>query len=449
MKTEKLYDYVYYSLFLIGIAFFLYSISDYTIIKPIWEYFPDSKDYKTQSEFSLFSLDFFAPLPSPGFSPRPFTVSLFYKIVLSDPYKMIFLQKAVYSISVLAFIYSFLMYLSNRWVKLMTFYILLYFFTWWSIVGWTENILSESLSMSFMFLWFTVILYYYKKQSLFSFFILVFITFLFSFTRDTWPYIILLFSLINLLLVKFNGKNLLKQSAIFLLFSVSVFFIQNYTASRGERYKLPVFNSIAERVSKKDEYLLWFKNEGMPLADKLKADFKNINIDDEENRQIVYSKYDDSEYKPLFNWIVKDGKKVYQKFLLTHWSCFFLSDQDSEQKNRIFCSNLQGYTKKPEGFFLNADATFPYFSFLSCVIFITLALVLILLKRDVIFLFPISLAILFTANALISYNADALEVKRHLFITQIVLEFICLTSLFLILDNVRLLKTVIKKKNSD
>ena len=225
----KLYDYLYYSIFISVVIYFLYLILFNYSNEPVWEYFSDSKDYKRQSEFSVFCLEFYAPKPSANFSPRPFTVPLFYKIASSDPYKMILLQKIIYCISVIFLVFSILVYLSKKWIKLLALFILLYFFTWWNIVGWTSNILSESLSLSLMFLWFAVILFYYKKQSWVILSILIFVTIFLSFTRDTWPYIILLFSIINIIILKFYSKVLLKQSIVFFIFNSKLYIIKRGT----------------------------------------------------------------------------------------------------------------------------------------------------------------------------------------------------------------------------
>lgn len=417
-----------------GIVYFLYIILCTYTADPIWGLFADSNDYKIQSQYSLFSIDFYSPKPQVNMAPRPFTVPLFYKLVTSDPYKMVLLQKIIYAISILTLVFSFLNYLSAKFLKISATYLLLYFFTWWNIAGWSNNILSESLSISFMFLWFAMILFYYKKQSLVNLVLLIGISIFLSFTRDTWPYIILLFSIINLLLFVLFKNQSLKKNCVFLIFSVVLFFSQNYTSSVGERYKLPVFNSIAGRIAQNDEYIKWFKNEGMPLSENMVKDFRGIDIDDETNRSLVYAKYSDASYKELFKWITKDGKASYQKFLATHLSYFFLKDQTTKQKDRIFCSNLFGYTLEPKGFHLNADGTFPYFSLSSTIIFLCILMVVIAKHKSEILFFPLLLFILFSVNALISYNADALEVKRHLFITQIILDFTNIISLFLIIN---------------
>ncbi|MBA2612045.1 MAG: hypothetical protein H0U95_08745 [Bacteroidetes bacterium] len=240
--------------------------------------------------------------------------------------------------------------------------------------------------------------------------------------------------MINVFLFLLFKNQAFKKNCTLLAFSILLFFVQNYTANVGERYKLPVFNSIAGRISQNDEYVKWFKDNGMPLSEKLVKDFRGINVDDGNNRSIVYSKYNDSTYSQLFNWILKDGKATYQKFLLTHLSYFFLADQSAELKRRVFCSNLQGYTQEPRGFYTNPDTTFPYFNFVSTIIFLCILVGLVIKYKTNILAFPLILFVLFGLNAFISYNADALEVKRHLFITQIVLEFINIISILLIIN---------------
>lgn len=312
---------------------------------------------------------------------------------------------------------------------------LLYFFTWWNIVGWSDVILSESLSMSFMFLWIATILNYYKKRSGLNLFFLIVTSFFLSFTRDTWPYIIFLFSIITILIYLVIEKKLCKKNFLLAFFSIILFVFQNYTSTVGERYKLPLFNSIVGRVVQNEESVKWFKDEGMPLTENIVRDFKGVNIDEDANRELVYAKYSDTTYRKLFSWILKDGKSVYQKFLVTHWSYLFLLDQNEKQRGRIFCSNLFGYTQNPQGFSVYSDKTFPNFTITSLILLMIILCVFSFLNNSKIIYFPVLLVILFSVNSIISYNADALEVRRHLFITQIIIEFLNILSVILVLDN--------------
>ena len=230
MKNNFKYK-TYCALLLIGAVCFAYIILiDYPIATNL-EAFPDSLDYKVQSEKKLFSIDFFSPKPNVWFSPRPFSTPLFYKSVSSNPYNMILLQKIIYCFSILTLIFSLLKHVSNYFVKIVLLYILLYFFTWWNIVGWSSIILSESLSMSLMFLWFAMILFYYKKQSSINLFALICSSIILSFTRDTWPYIIMAFAIINLILFIFFKNRSFQKNFFFFLFSISLFLIQNYTSN--------------------------------------------------------------------------------------------------------------------------------------------------------------------------------------------------------------------------
>lgn len=368
---------------------------------------------------------FFAPEPNPYFFPRPFTIPLFLKIVGSNPFYLITLQRIVYCICVLITILVITHKLNNLYIKLISQVLFLFYFTMWDIVGWSNNILSEFLSLSLMFLWFAVIILYYNKPNVFRFLCLLIVTFFLSFSRDTWPYIILLFALINFVIFKLVRIKALKLNVIFLVFSVALFIIQGKTAKIGERYKLPVFNSILGRVSQKQKYVDWFKERGMPISDSIVKDFRGVDIDVYEGRLKIYPKYDSQLYHELFDWIKKDGKSVYQNFVLTHPDYFFMQDQTPGQIDRIFCVDLykHGYFQKPEKFFLNSDNFFPFSNIWTTVGLVICCVLLFIKKRTAFFLIPVVIIMLFFANVMLTYNADALEVHRHMYVNQIIIEF--------------------------
>lgn len=416
----------YVLLSLLSVLYFYSIILIIPKIDPYWAGFPDVNDYKLQSEASIFSSDFISPSPKPGvqFFPRPFTVPLFFKMADSDPYKMIMLQKWVYCLCVTVLVFVLIMFVEGWILKMVTTNVLLFFFSWWNIVGWSEIPVSESISLSLMFLWFATAFFYYKKPNRTSLIIMIFVAILLSFTRDTWPYIILLFAVINIFTVKFNTQYKLKNGIAFFLVSIVLFLFQSYTANVGERFRLPVFNSIAGRVSHNDKYLEWFENEGMPQVKQLKADFGKVSVD-REGRFLMYKKYVDGTYDSLFTWVRKDGKKAYQKFLLTHPAYLFLTDvPNNEFQENILCDKLAYYYPKAEGFFVNAGNVFPV---LNGWLYFVVFLVLITLwkeTKDFKFIFLLTIFLLFLANALLSYDADSMEIQRHLFITRVGLEFV-------------------------
>lgn len=425
-----------FGLFFIAFIYFFYLIVFTSKTEPLWNFFPDSNDYITQSKSSLLSIEFYAPKPRMWFSPRPFTVPLFLKMIGSDPYDMVLFQRIFYCGCVLILILSISSFVLNIYLKFFFQILLLYFFTWWDIVGWSNSVVSESVSTSLMFLWFATILYYLKKPQILSLLCLILVSFLLSFTRDTWPYIILIFAISNFVVFKLIKKSILKLNVVFLFFSITLFIIQNITSNIGERYKLPVFNSIVGRVSQTPDYLEWFKKEGMPMADQIVKDFNGVDVDSQTGRPIIYQKYNDSLYIALFDWVKLEGKSKYQKFILTHPGYFFFTDQTKEQIQRIFCTNpyKQGYFQVPDGFFMNADHVLPFFNLWSCVFLMGLMIVLFIRNKKVVYLFPLLLFALFACNIMLSYNADTMEVNRHLLTSQIILEFICILSFIFLCD---------------
>ncbi len=150
MSAKK--EYIIYSLILFGFIFFCYVILDIPAIDPIWNFFADPQDYLRQSNYPLFSKEFYIPEPAMWFTPRPFTVPLFYKLAGSEPERMLYFQKAFYCFSVGVFVVCVLRFLAHHVLKLVMALVLFFFFTWWNIVGWSNNILSESISFSFFLL---------------------------------------------------------------------------------------------------------------------------------------------------------------------------------------------------------------------------------------------------------------------------------------------------------
>jgi hypothetical protein len=49
-------------------------------------------------------------------------------------------------------------------------------------------------------------------------------------------------------------------------------------------------------------------------------------------------------------------------------------------------------------------------------------------------LFPLIISVIFVLNIFLLYNADTMEVERHLFITMIMVQFISIWAFSLVLD---------------
>ena len=202
----------------------------------------------------------------------------------------------------------------------------------------------------------------------------------------------------------------------------------------GERNVLPMFNSLVIRVSQNSNYLDWFEKQGMPDKNLIATNFKGLDITTNEGMIKLYRSYEDTTYAKLLKWILTDGKTVFQKFLIYHPSYLLLCDQTTEQVNRIYAYNVERYYNKPDGFFLNAHNFFPVFNNFIFYVLMVACFVIFYKTKDEFFLVPILIVFFIIINVLITYNADTLEVERHLYFTVILRELLCIVSVLFIID---------------
>ena len=315
--------------------------------------------------------------------------------------------------------------------------------SWWNIIGWTDLLLSESISMSLFFIWIASLLYFIKKQNWQSTVYNVIILILFSFSRDTWPYI-LVFNYLTLTVLAFLfDKKLRWKSAGILAISILVFFVQKQSSEAGHRHRLPVMNNIVFKILPNETYTQWFIDHGMPQSSLIIQDFAGC----KNNNGDIFPLYYRYRYQSLHIWADQEGKSVYTQFLLSHPNHALLFEESDKNFNRIFAHDLK-YAGKPRGIAKFTSNIFPLFNLWSIIVLVVLNLFCFYKNRDFAFLIPGLLLFLCFLNALLLYNADAMEVERHLFITQIFIEIIGFLGLALLLssENFRKLIGVIRHK---
>jgi hypothetical protein len=211
----------------------------------------------------------------------------------------------------------------------------------------------------------------------------------------------------------------------------------------GKRYRIPILNSIVFKILPNEEYLTWFEKKGMPDIDLLK-----LNYSDLENHKMVYNLYNDKRFTELFNWVNNKGKSVYMEFLITHPGKSLLFHEKSKDLKRIFAFNI-GYTGEISGIGKISHRIFPLFSLPLVLVLLAIVIFISYRESSLIWLFPSVLMLVFTANVFMLYNADALEKERHLFITNIIMQFSGIYLLTLILNSDtanNLLNRILSKK---
>lgn len=412
-----------------------------------WKVFPDCNDYLTQSKIDLFSLNFWFPDKTPGFSPRPFTVPLIYKLIGDNADDIVKWQKIIHFFSAFLLTFSLSFFIQKQILKYLLAISLFIIFCWWNILGWSQLLLSESLSFSFLLIWISSILFLVKFDDKISFILHILITVLFSFTRDSWPYVLIVFYLLFFLTAYYflNKKN--KKPLLLLLFSFLIFFIQQKSIVKGERHKVPIINNLVVRVLNNPSYLHYFLDNGVPMTNELKQDLKGIDLSNEDNRGAIYDIYNNEKYTPLFNWILKDGKKVYFKFLLLYPSYTLMLNEPESKTMLFFTRNLYSYTKQPIGISLNFESIFPVFSYLALFVFVIILGIMNIKKTNFIHITFIILYITLVINSIMVFNADSLEVARHLFFNSIFVEIMGAISFCFILDSMGFAKYFKKKAN--
>jgi len=403
-----------------------------------WHDWPDAYDYLHLSQVSLLDKEFYFPHTTPQYTSRPFTVPLIYKIALSNPDIIIPVQKFFHALGAFLMVFAVSLFLSRDVVKYFFMVCTYLLMGWWNIAGWATIILSESLSLSLMFCWIASFLIFVNKQKIFLLGIHILTAVLLSFSRDTWPYVMLFFYVLCCCLFFVCERSLFKPLVALVCVSILILLVQNYSMRIGERYKIPLTNTIAIRIAFDADYLHWFAAHRMPCTDSLRRDFPKA-ADYDTKRGKLYEIYGDPGYTKLRSWVMSTGKNTYMKFLITHPRYTFLFKETKPQLDRIFSFNLF-YTEN----LVNADTAkgyssplqniFPLFNPLLAAVLSVISVFVYRKRKLFIGLMPLLLMIVFGFNVFVSYNADALEVERHLFVTNIVVQLCGFLSVALLFD---------------
>lgn len=414
------------------------SLNDPTHDK-IWEGFPDSKSYLYQSKLDIGTEEFWFPGFSYNLVPRPFTVPLLYKLAGSEPQQIIILQKTFHFFSGFILCCALSLFIRKKYLKYLLGPAILLIFCWWNILGWTQQLLSESLSFSFLFIWISSFLFYIRYNRFSYLLVHILITILFSFTRDSWPVVLIVFySMISLVFYLFHNRKMNHTLMLFLL-SIIIFNVQQNSVQKGERHRIPILNNIVVRILGNEKYLEYFTESGMPLSDSLKMELAGIDLRNSDNNVQIYELYYNEKYASLNRWIVEKGRSTYLSFLLMHPSYFFMINEPVNNFQLFYQSNLYHYTGQPLGISNYVNLLFPVFSYIG-LLFLTALLVFInLVKKNIVHIVFIILYLTLIVNAVFIYNADSLEVGRHLFFNSVFVEILGVIALAFILDSIEYL----------
>jgi len=178
------------------------------------------------------------------------------------------------------------------------------------IAGWDFVMMTESLSISLLVLFIAVCLWLLQGWHTGKVAALFVTAFFLAFTRDTNAWLLLALSGLILLAVIFRWVEV--RALILPASFVFIFFISNANANLGQRWVFPLGNLIGRRILPDETATGFFKSCGMPVSPallRLSGGFANA-----EDRAM----YNDPELESFRNWLGKDGKSCYVKWLIAN-----------------------------------------------------------------------------------------------------------------------------------
>jgi hypothetical protein len=168
--------------------------------------------------------------------------------------------------------------------------------------------LTESLSVSFFVLFLAAGIWLLHGWRTDKVVVVILLSFLLAFTRDTNAYLLLMLAgliLLAVILLWMKPRALL-VSVSFLL----IFFLNNASADLGQRWVFPLNNLIGRRVLPSASAVDFFEVCGMPVTPEL------MNLAGEYANADDRAFYDDPALEGYRAWLTLDGKGCYMRWLL-------------------------------------------------------------------------------------------------------------------------------------
>ena len=366
--------------------------------------FGDVHEYFDVSSFPITSASFWIAV-------RPPTIPLVFKGIGNDANRISKFQLwlSILSWGILAF--TFTNMLRSYLLRPLAFSLILAFSLSQEIIMWDYLIISESISISIMVLFFASAILLIEKWTWRRLFLFGMIGLLFVFTRDAFAYFLLIIAIgLFALMLFFPNKRRFLLVGIYFLF---LFFCSNTLASASLRLYPSLLNTIGMRILPNLEYVEYFQMRGMPIdAALLERSGKHLHAD---NNALVT----DPRFKKLLDWVRENGRREYVRFL---W--FYKADalQNVFQDVQLLINpDLYYYTatgfkpilKNVRFEEILYPARFGLFIFLVANLLAAASSVWAFYERKYMWLLPVFLILLAYPQAVFIWNADANEIGRH------------------------------------
>jgi len=307
----------------------------------------DSASYTNMASTPVWSSALWAHVPFPP------TVPLIYKLLGESPYLIAYFQSALSILSWSLLAVCVAREMRAWWLRIVSFAAILTISLSSDVIIWDWNILSESLSLSLLALFFANWLWLVREWKWYKAIPIAIIGFFWMFARDSDAWLILMIAILLALVgVTWRAqRRYLILAAIFVMF----FIAYNVSLNESQRWVQATCNVISLRILPDSDRTAFFAEHGMPITPALMARSGIPQGVCADNRAPEYNytwketlAISDPELQEFRDWLVKHGKSTYMQFLLSRplWT----ATEPFQHQNREEQLKLYPESFAPAGF---------------------------------------------------------------------------------------------------
>ena len=263
----------------------------------------DTTSYLRISRESIFGTEFLA-------GSRPLIFPLVLKLFGNNMERVVWAQGifSIISWSILAVSVGYSLHILL--LRFMAFGLILLLSLYRYIIGWDSVLLTESLSLSLMALFIAGWLWLMNGWRWQKVVLLTAVALLWTFSRDTNAWVVLMVALFILLLLGLrfiDGKYLVLSIAF-----IAMFLLSNLSADLGDRWIFPFQNVLGRRILPNAQAVDFFIDCGMPVSPAL------MQLAGGYANSLDRAFYDDPALEGYRQWVHRAGKSCYVKWLLSN-----------------------------------------------------------------------------------------------------------------------------------
>lgn len=283
-----------------------------------------------------------------------------------------------------------------------------------SIVGWNFQALSESLAISlfavFVAAW---ILFLSTRRSFFWLAGVVMAALFWGGVRDTNAWVLVMIAGVMMMTVVASSKSSRIPLMALSVWFVLVFTLSNVSANAGNRWWIPFFNVMGQRILPVPEHVSYFADHGMPVSPALLG---RAGTSAAEDGWAFHYAPDLEKFRV---WNAANGKAVYMKFLIARliWSMTAPALEVSSDFLRMARATLVDSATQLDPGSSRSQSKIALICFLSGNV-LTVGLAFVLWRRGWLHRFPhlavpLTMILLSTPHAWLTWHGDAMETARH------------------------------------